>query len=247
VDTAGWYRCFAEVEASESSPTYRLLADGVAGDHVVLATLRSPVALIEVGASAGLSLFPDRYRYSYNGAMVGDSPVHIEVECTGAVPIPSEMPEVCWRSGVDLNPLDVNDSDDVARLRACIWPEHHTRRGRLDRAIEMVAPGPPRIVRGDLNEEIDALIDSTPTDATTFVFHSAVLWYLSPQQRRVFAATMIDRPDVVWISNEAPGVVTGLDTHSETEPQAFVLELNGTQVLAHSDPPGGWLAWSESG
>ena len=45
------------------------------------------VALIEVGASAGLCLHPDRYAYSYDGRTVGDSALHIPVDCRGAVPV----------------------------------------------------------------------------------------------------------------------------------------------------------------
>ena len=314
VDTADWYRYFAEVEAAASSPSYRVLADGVADDDVVLerlgrlpaakrqpnllfatvrflggptadweafrsfvldswdrvagsvstrstqtneaarcaallpilGTVRSPIALIDVGASAGLCLFPDRYSYSYNDAVIGNSPVHIEVECSGPVPIPSALPEVCWRRGIDVNPLDVRDSDDVAWLRSCIWPEHDERRDRLDRAAKIVADDPPIIVRGDLNEEIDAVISAAPNDATTVVFHSAVMSYLSLEQRRVFAANMSARPGVVWISNEGPGVIEGLSAPPKSRPNGFELRINGGETLAHTDPHGRWLAWLSS-
>ncbi|MGB3737242.1 MAG: DUF2332 domain-containing protein [Ilumatobacter sp.] len=312
MDTAGWYRYFAEVEAAGSSVAYRVLANGVADDAVllghleglpgkkrqpnllfaavqfldgptdswtafrsfvlddwarvagvitarstqtneaarcaallpVLGSLRAPIALIEVGASAGLCLLPDRYSYSYSGTTLGDSPVHIDVEATGPVPIPVRLPDICWRAGVDRNPLDITDPDDVAWLRACVWPEHRERRERLDGAVAIARANPPEIVRGDLNEEIDALIDSAPKEATTVVFHSAVLSYLSPDQRQVFADKMRRRPSIVWISNEAPGVVAGLGTPSPREPNAFVLGRNGDELLAHTDPHGRWLTWA---
>lgn len=104
----------------------------------VLASIRSPIALIEVGAAAGLCLFPDRY--SYNHTVVGDAPVRIDVDCSGAVPVPVEMPDICWRRGIDLNPLDVTDPADVKWLRSCIWPEHDDRRDRLERAVRPLKP-----------------------------------------------------------------------------------------------------------
>ena len=103
-----------------------------------------PLALIEVGASAGLTLFPDRYGYEYDagarvtrlapaGAAPGSYPV-LGCAVTGPVPLPAELPQVVWRAGIDLNPLDVRNPDDVAWLEALIWPEQDFRR-------ETAAPG----------------------------------------------------------------------------------------------------------
>jgi hypothetical protein len=46
----------------------------------LLADLDAELALIEVGASAGLCLFPDRYAYSYDGEQVGESALEIEID-----------------------------------------------------------------------------------------------------------------------------------------------------------------------
>ena len=40
----------------------------------LLGLLDGPLALIEVGASAGLCLYPDRYSYDYDGRPVGADP-----------------------------------------------------------------------------------------------------------------------------------------------------------------------------
>ena len=73
--------------------------------------------------------------------------------------------------------------------------------------------------------------------------HSAVLSYLDTDRRRAFAATMRERDDVVWISNESPGVVPDL-TAPEPSPaaNAFLLGRNG-HALAFTDPHGSWLDW----
>ena len=89
----------------------------------VLARLDGPLALVEVGASAGLCLYPDRYSYSYDGRPVGERrTVHLRCTTSGPVPVPSGLPEVVARIGVDLNPLDVTDPGDLAWLRALVWP-----------------------------------------------------------------------------------------------------------------------------
>jgi len=79
----------------------------------VLAALPQPLALLEVGASAGLCLYPDRFAYRYGNHLVGNGEPVIECTATGMTP-PDGLPEVVWRAGLDLNPLDVTDSADVA-------------------------------------------------------------------------------------------------------------------------------------
>ena len=79
--------------------------------------LPQPLALIEVGASAGLTLLPDRYSYSYAGHQVtGTDPAAPVLQCEprGPVPLPGSVPQVAWRAGLDLSPLDVTSDCDMA-------------------------------------------------------------------------------------------------------------------------------------
>jgi hypothetical protein len=220
----------------------------------LLAQLPGPLALIEVGASAGLCLYPDRYRIVYDRTTsVGPlgAAVEINVSTTGPVPIPSGMPEIYSRTGIDRNPLDVTDDDDLRWLEACIWPEHTERAARLRAAAEIVAADPPRLVRGDLVDTIAECLAEVPVDVTPVVFHSAVLNYLTPDARQAFAKQMRAQPRAVWISNEGPGVVESLRTDLTPPPASaalayFLVGLNGERVEAISDPHGNWLRWRAS-
>ena len=217
----------------------------------LLAQLPGPLALIEVGASAGLCLYPDRYRIVYDRTTsVGplDAAVEINVSTTGPVPIPSGMPEIQSRTGIDRNPLDVANEDDLRWLEACIWPEHTERAARLRAAAGIVAADPPRMVRGDLLDVIVECLAAVPVDVTPVVFHSAVLNYLSTDARQSFAREMRRHPRVVWISNEGPGVVESVRTDLTPPPASgalayFVVGVNGVRVEAISDPHGSWLRW----
>jgi hypothetical protein len=87
----------------------------------LLALLPQPLALLEVGASAGLCLLPDLYGYEYNQAVhispkTGAGVVHPTFKCATntETPIPARNIDVVWRRGLDLEPFRVNDSDDVA-------------------------------------------------------------------------------------------------------------------------------------
>ena len=99
----------------------------------VLARLQGPLALVEVGASAGLCLLLDRYRYRYGDRSVGDAsaPVLLDCEVSGPVPVPKRVPEVAWRRGIDVARIDVTDDDDVRWLEACVWPDQTERIARL--------------------------------------------------------------------------------------------------------------------
>src|SRR4051794_39735177 len=70
-----------------------------------------PLALLEVGASAGLCLFPDRYGYAWpplGSLEVPGRPV-LTAEAGGPMPVPSHPVPVAWRTGIDLDPVDVTD------------------------------------------------------------------------------------------------------------------------------------------
>jgi len=208
-----------------------------------------PLALIEVGASAGLALFPDRYGYEYDagpvvtrlapdGAAAGSYPV-LGCAVTGPVPLPAELPQVVWRAGIDLNPLNVRNPDDVAWLEALIWPEQDFRRERLRRAIAIAQADPPLLVAGDLNEQLPALAARAPSDATLVVFHSAVMAYLDAQARDRFRATMarlaVER-GCHWLSNEGHTVIIQADG-SSVVPEMDESRLRGRFLLLHNGKP----------
>jgi hypothetical protein len=211
----------------------------------LLAALPQPLALIEVGASAGLCLYPDRYRYQYDDlAALGpaDSPVTLSCRTAGPVPIPVELPTVAWRAGIDLNPLDVQDAEDTNWLECLVWPGQTERLQRLRDAVRIARADPPLLVRGDLNQTIAELVAQIPAGSTPVIFHSAVLAYLSQDERAAFAETARALPGH-WISNEAPGVLTPVAPQSRRT--SFVLALDEHPV-AFTGPHGQTLEWLRS-
>lgn len=213
-----------------------------------LAGLEGPLALLEVGASAGLCLYPDRYSYRYSGhpqldPEPGPSPVVLDCETIGPVPVPSALPEVVWRGGIDLNPLDVRHPDDLAWLDALVWPEHDDRRQRLRAAAAIAAADPPRIVAGDLNDRLAELAEDVPRDATLVVFHTVVLMYLGDSERQRFAETVRALPGH-WLSVEPRTVLPDLrERHDVPNDSAdLVLALDGVQ-LAWAQPHGRAIRW----
>ena len=209
-----------------------------------------PLALLEVGASAGLCLYPDRYDYDWQpvGRLTGSGGPELRCDVAGAMPVPAAPLRVGWRSGIDLNPLDVTDQDAMDWLRILIWPEQEQRRQRLVDAITIARQDPPALITGDLLEALRAEIDTAAEHGVVVVFHSAVIAYLSQKDRATFSALMNDLVDsgaCRWVSNEGAGVLTDL-TRSAPNPQdddlTFVLGVDG-RAVARTHQHGAAMRW----
>ena len=209
-----------------------------------LAQLPEPLALIEVGASAGLTLLFDRYSYDYPGLRITgcdpEAPV-LRCDLRGPVPVPARLPEIAWRAGLDLNPLDVANDDDMRWLSCLVWPGEGDRAQRLAAAVAAARRSPPPVRRGDLLTDLPALVAQAPADATLVVYHSAVLAYVAPEDRERFGG-IVRGLAAVWFSNEAPGVVPGVPLRDRDD-GTFVLARDGRQALARTDGHGDWVEW----
>lgn len=218
-----------------------------------------PLAVIEVGASAGLCLYPDKFSYQYDDGprldpAGGAGAAVLQCTTAGSVPIPRTVPEIAWRAGVDINPLDVTDPEDTAWLEALIWPEQRFRRQRLQAALSVARHDPPRLVAGDANDHIEELVAAAPAGSAVVVFHSAVLPYMPPPSRDQFVETMRRLP-CHWFSNEGAGVLPQnesggilpevaerLASLKSTAKGRFILALD-EQPLAMTGPHGQSLHW----
>lgn len=213
-----------------------------------LSRIEGPIALLEVGAAAGLCLYPDRYGCEYTGPggvrvlepATGPSPVRLACRVDDDASIPGAVPEVVWRRGIDLSPIDARDPDAVDWLATLVWPgpDHDARVARLRAAAAVAASDPPEIIRGDLLETVTEAAAAAPADATVVVFHSAVMLYLDEAGRERFAGIMsglgraIGR-NVVWLSNESTHVFPHIDArlpHGLDVGARFVQSRDGVPI-----------------
>ena len=123
------------------------------GGFLAVAEAGLPLRVLEVGASAGLNLRFDRYRYeAAGGPSFGPGglpgPVRRAVGRCRAPDLGVAL-VVAERRGCDVRPLDPADPADRLRLRACLWPDQPERRARLDAALEVAEPVPVPVDRAD--------------------------------------------------------------------------------------------------
>ena len=151
------------------------------------------LALIEIGPSAGLNLLFDRYQYHYREIHVGDPASQVVLDCEPRAPMPEfTIPNVASRTGIDLNPLDVTNPEDVSWLRALLWPEHTDRLALMNAAIEVARREPPTLLRGALFNRIPELVMNAPADATACLFATFVLNQFTPAMLERLRQLLLD-------------------------------------------------------
>lgn len=215
----------------------------------LLSQLPQPLALLEVGASAGLCLLPDRYAYDFDGHVVAPRQQGVAAAPTFAcrasasTPLPDRGVDVVWRAGLDLNPIDVHDADQVAWLEALVWPGEGARLALLRSALEVARADPPRVVRGDLRRDLGSLAAEAPPEATLVVFHTAVLAYVDDAHDREAFAEAVGALDAVWIANESPRILLRGGPPREPWPSGRFLLTRDRRPIAWTDGHGTTIEW----
>ncbi len=217
-------------------------------------TTGAPLALIEIGPSAGLNLLFDRYAYDYGtGHTAGDpmSPVVLDCESRGAtLPVGRGLPPVVSRTGIDLNPLDVRDEANLRWLKALVWPEHDDRRALLTSAATVVRVSPPRLLGGDVFELLPTEIANAPAGAAVCLIATFVLNQFSEEMRIRFRALLLEMSKV----RDVHLVLMGVDGLFAPGPRRAGAETGLWQLhfsrgeerareLALCNPHGRWIDW----
>lgn len=204
-----------------------------------------PMTLSEVGASAGLNLRWDRYRYELGRAAWGDSssPVVLSPEWRG--PDLAVQPiEVLDRAGCDLNPLDPTVEKDRVRALSYIWADQIDRLERTRAALDVAAAVPAPVDRTDAVEWLERRLSATQPAGVHVVYHSIVWQYLPHALRArgeallaAAGSTCSPGHPLAWLRLEHDGKSPGA---------ALTLTMwpGGEQrLIARADFHGRWIDW----
>jgi hypothetical protein len=229
---------------------------------------REPLALLDLGTSAGLNLLFDDYGYTYR-AGEGDavltagavgSAVALECSVRDDLTLLPELrlPVMAERVGLDLSPVNPFSDEETRWLLACQWPDNPARFGRLRAALANVraAAHPPRLERGDMLLDLPGVAATITGDGPLVVFHSWVAAYLSEPQQRLLVeqvAALGARRPLHHLYCESPFETPGLPTPPAPVPRegpdlatALVhLGPGGSPAvrLADTHPHGYWIRW----
>jgi hypothetical protein len=147
-----------------------------------------PLAVLEVGASAGLNLRFDRFRYSSGRAVWGDpaSAVRFDDVFESSTPHADATLQVVERRGCDRSPLDPRSEEDRLTLMSYVWPDQGGRFDRLRAALKIAAEDPIAVERASAAEWTGRVLAEPRPEMATVLFHSVVLPYLSPDEGSAF-------------------------------------------------------------
>lgn len=214
----------------------------------IAAATDRPLALHELGASAGLNLLFDRYAYDFGEERRwGDSksPVRIASDWTGAAPALSTRLKIASRAAVDLRPVNARAHEDRERMLAYIWPEQTERLRRIEPALDIVAASDLAIVQGDALAWLKEVMAGPPqTGVCRVVYHSVFFQYLPAALRDELRDTIVALGDqatvaspFAWLSMEAG------PNRMSCELRLTIWPGGERRVLAEVDWHGRWAKW----
>ena len=207
-----------------------------------------PINLLEIGASGGLNLFWDRFRYELGGTRVWgpeDSPVKLQSAWSGSVPRFSDSVAVASRAGCDLNPVDWQDEEQALRMQSYIWPDMADRVARFKAAAGMAKQYDLRVDKADAADWLAEKLAHRMPGHLTIVYHS-IFWTYLP---KAVAASLQSTLGAVGsrASEEAPLAWVRMEPDFIGDEPDLIVTLwpsGETQTLARCHVHGAWVKWA---
>ncbi|MDW3224881.1 MAG: DUF2332 family protein [Paracoccaceae bacterium] len=237
------------VESPPQTNEVRRSAALIPGACVAANAFDLPFVISELGASAGLNLIWDRYALVLPGmTLAPENPVlTLTPEWEGPNP-PGKIPLVSARSGVDLNPLNPANPDDLLRLTAYLWPDQPHR---LDLTRAAAGAMTAHIARGDAIDWLAHRLEDAPEGHVHLIQHT-VAWQYFPSHAQDRGTALIEaagraastRRPLAWLAMESDGDKTGRIG------AALTLRLwpgDRTYNLGRADFHGRWVKWQDPG
>ena len=198
---------------------------------------RLSLRILEIGASAGLNLRWDRYRYESPSGSWGDpdSPVRFENSFAVAPPL-NRAADVVERKGCDLNPIDPASEEGALALRSFVWADQLHRLSLLDGAIEVARAATVEVERLDAADFLERELAEPARGVATVVFHSVFMQYIAGDTRdRIMSAI---RSAARRFGADAPVHHLAMEPGQLT----FEVRLDG-ELVATTRPHGTGVRW----
>lgn len=198
------------------------------GGFLTVAALTGlPLRLLEIGASAGLNLNFDKYRYRLGSLSWGDpdSPVVLAPDWTGGQPPLSVPLRVAERAACDRAPVDLADPAQRLRLSAYVWADQTERLERLEAAIALARRDGITVERADAAHWVPEQLAAAAEGRATVLYHSIMWTYVpAPDQAGIVAAIAAagrlatDAAPLSWLRFEPSGTPSGPELSLTTWP-----------------------------
>ena len=236
-----------------------------------LRDVAAPTALFEIGPSAGLNLYVDRFQIDYSrddnpvvsiGPEASSVRLHCELRGPNTPPLPAMSFDFASRSGLDPNPINVLSDAECRWLQACIWPCIPDRPERLAAALVVARQSPPQLLAGDAVTDLAKSLNVIPTSDHLIVFSTWALAYINADGRQAVVDTVdllgttrdldfitFEEPRFTpWVESVDPVVFDqylGEGTPTQLSLRSWRGGVCTTTALAIAHPHGRWIHWLE--
>ena len=222
--------------------------------HVAARTGR-PLALLEIGASAGLNLWCDRYRHDHGSWQWGDPNAPLILSSTWQGSIFSEAGahmQIIRRAGCDASPIDLSQPGQALHLASFIWPEQTERLYRLRiasaEAARWMAQDGVAIEPLPAADFVARELRAPQLGCTTVLMHSVVWQYIAAAEQTAIASSMeaagaratADSP-LAWLRFEPPAADGPVELRCRIWPDG------GDRLLARCHPHAARIEWLAGG
>jgi hypothetical protein len=218
--------------------------------HVAAAT-GLPLALLEIGASAGLNLWCERHGYDFGAWAWGDvqAPLQLRCDWRGPVPAVATAPlHISSRAACDAQPIDLTQPGQALRLASFIWPDQAERLLRLRTA--MAASTPWLAAEGVQVEAASAAdfvarqLQQLRPGRATVLMHSVVWQYIDAAEQAAIERSVLQAgrrasvaAPLAWLRLEPVSARGGVELRCRLWPGGE------DRQLARAHPHVAWLEW----
>ncbi len=206
-----------------------------------------PLSILEIGASAGLNLRWDGYRYDFGGKAWGDpaSPVLLSGDWRVSPSADTPPCVVVARAACDQSPIDISSDEAALRLQAYVWADQPARMARLRGAIAVARANPANLVKADAADWVAANL--FPADGVATVLFHSVMWQYMPQRTQNAVSEAIAAA-AARATRAAPVAHLSMEPDPSREgfPMAAALTIwpdERSFHLADVHPHGAWVRW----
>jgi len=224
------------------------------GALLIAARTGLPLRWYEIGASAGLNLLFDRYRYELGDRVWGapTAPVLIRSPWSGRAPDLTVPLSIASREGCDIAPLDPSSEAARERILSYVWPDQTDRLARTKAALELAAASSQRVTREPASTFVARHFAADTEDGVVRTLAHSIVWQYLPKSERdavrqalaQAGARATERAPIAWFRMEADGA------HNATQNRGAALTLTVwpgglEQEVGRGDFHGRWARWGE--
>lgn len=233
--------CQVPPQTNEVRRSAALIAMG----HVAAKHFNRPIVLSELGASGGLNLMWDRFALDAKNVRFGGGKTALILSPNwDGPPPPVAYPQVVDRSGVDLNPLNPRDKDDLWRLTAYLWADQPHR---MHLTVAAASVMDATVAQGDAIDWLEQRLVDAPANHMHLI-QNTVAWQYFNADAQTRGRTLIEaagenatlNTPLAWMQMETD------DDASGAIGAALTLRLwpgNLTLNLGRADFHGRWVKW----